>query len=327
MGAGSASSYRPVAIASTAHPTSTGSVSITHSHINGATDLNPVYNDGGTNIVRKHNARFILSTSLTGASTFNITVTMTNLVAGTASDIRLAQSNSSTTVTNAGTHSANTGTAPNPTVGRTAVALANLPGDYRVTTINSTATPLPIVLLYFAANVDGDHVRTEWTTSREINNHFFTLQKTIDFETFYDVESVDGRGNSDAESTYSVTDNHPFPGRSYYRLKQTDFDGNATNSNPVMIDFHASSGPVLSVYPNPTVGNSVTIQISGLSGDAAVPVEIFNLLGVRVYNATLEQEIPGLVRTKIEFNGALPHGTYIVKAGKTMQLTRKLAIK
>jgi hypothetical protein len=326
LGHSVASSYRPLAITAASNITTTGSITYTHTNATGVTDLSPVYNDGGTNIVRKHNSQFVVGTTgLGGGGSFTVSAANTHLPAGTASDIRLAVSNGAQTVTAVGTHVANSGTAQNPTVGRSGVPLANLAGDYRITTINLTNTPLPIELLYFRARVDGETVTTEWATASEINNHFFTVQKTINFETFYDAGEIDGQGNSRDMHSYNFTDMFPISGKSYYRLKQTDFDGNVSYSPPVMINFENTSDPVLSVYPNPSAGN-ITILISGLPAETDVPVQIYNLLGEKVYEAVLTQEAPGFIRTNIEFGGTLPRGHYIVKAGKTLQLTRKLSI-
>lgn len=92
---------------------------------------------------------------------------------GVLSDIRLAVSNGGTTVTTVGTHAATIGTISNPTAGRTGVT--NLVGDFRISTTNSTNTPLPIELAYFDAEVFDNAVKILWETASELNNDFFTV--------------------------------------------------------------------------------------------------------------------------------------------------------
>ena len=58
-----------------------------------------------------------------------------------------------------------------------------------------------------------------------------TIEKTKDGVNFEQVKVVDGAGNSTSVINYSAVDNNPFSGNSYYRLKQTDFDGNFTFSS------------------------------------------------------------------------------------------------
>lgn len=331
VGAASASSYRPVAINSTVNATGTGLVSVTHTDATGVTDLNPVYDDDPTagviNIVRKHNAQFQVAVAGVTGGTYNITATMTGLPSGTASDIRLAVSNGPITVTNVGTHSANTGTAQNPTVGRTGVALASLAGDYRITTINITDTPLPIELTYFRARVVDNHVELLWETAAEINNALFTVERTHDFENFYNIGEIEGKGNSRTPSRYTMVDRFPRQGKSYYRLKQTDFDGAFTYSRPVMVDFEGTRSPILEVFPNPVKGTALHVMISGLNDTANIPVRIFNHQGQLVFEAELTTGKEGIFEAELDVQNRLSRGIYIVKAGRTLTLTRKLVIE
>ena len=331
MGSSSSSSYRPVAINSTGNPTATGSISLTHTNQTTSTDLSPVYDDdptaGVTNIVRKNDAQFVIANSGVTGGTYNISVTMTGLAAGTLSDIRLAVSNGATTVTNVGTHVAATGTAQNPTATRNGVTpVGSLVGDFRITTINSTNTPLPIVLRYFKAKVDGNEVMTEWATAQEINNHFFTLQKTTDFEKYYDIVVVEGKGNSNEHHSYSFVDKSPFLGKSYYRLKQTDFDGKVTYSDPVMVRYDGPESIQLMAYPNPSNGSQITVELKGIKDTPSVPVHIYNQQGQKISDMILTEDGPGVIHEEIIFSTPLPQGLYILKAGKTLQLTRKIVV-
>ncbi|MEK7225642.1 MAG: hypothetical protein AAB221_08160, partial [Bacteroidota bacterium] len=99
-------------------------------------------------------------------------------------------------------------------------------------------------------------------TVSEINNDYFTVQRSRDMENFENIATVKGSGNSNTPINYSSTDNNPLEGISYYRLKQTDFDGTVTYSNAVPVTISktkTSTGKSLSinniiVYPNPGEG-------------------------------------------------------------------------
>jgi len=73
-------------------------------------------------------------------------------------------------------------------------------------------------------------------TSSEINNDYFTVEKSADGINFNVMNYYRGAGNSDKVINYSGTDNKPFAIITYYRLKQTDFDGNFTYSNVVSVN-------------------------------------------------------------------------------------------
>ena len=56
-------------------------------------------------------------------------------------------------------------------------------------------------------------------------NDFFTLERSIDGQDWEKINIIQGNGTTLTGRSYSSIDYSPLPGRSYYRLKQTDFDG------------------------------------------------------------------------------------------------------
>ncbi|MBN2777121.1 MAG: T9SS type A sorting domain-containing protein [Bacteroidales bacterium] len=87
---------------------------------------------------------------------------------------------------------------------------------------NST---LPVELLDFNINIEQKSVFLNWVTASEINNDYFTIQRSTDFKEWENVGKISGFGNSTDLKYYQFVDNSPVVGLSYYRLKQTDFDG------------------------------------------------------------------------------------------------------
>ena len=121
-------------------------------------------------------------------------------------------------------------------------------------------------------------------------------------------------------------DENPIYGRSYYRLKQTDFDGKFTYSDLQVINYEGPRFSSLQVYPNPSDGNTLTVIITGLKEQTAVPVQIYNIQGQKVYDRVLEINTPGTLKYDVEFGSPLRQGLYIIKAGQTLQLTRKIIV-
>ena len=113
-----------------------------------------------------------------------------------------------------------------------------------------SASPLPIELLYFDAQVSGDDVVCNWATATELNNDYFTVERSADGGTFTSIGEVDGAGSSQQTLSYAFTDAEPLSGVSYYRLRQTDLDGTETWTNVVSVWIDAPNGDLL-VYPNP----------------------------------------------------------------------------
>ena len=86
------------------------------------------------------------------------------------------------------------------------------------------STPLPVELLYFDASADNS-VLLSWATATEINNDYFSIERSEDGVNFYEIGKVNGNGDSNKEITYEFTDKFVLAPVEYYRLKQVDFDG------------------------------------------------------------------------------------------------------
>ncbi len=154
---------------------------------------------------------------------------------------------------------------------------------FTLATINFSQTPLPVELIYFnAMPVENRKVKVEWKTASEINNDFFTIEKSVNILDWETVNTVDGAGNSNTHLSYSTFDNKPYSGVSYYRLKQTDFDGQFKYSPIKRVQLIYFSTESIEVYPNPT---SNLITVSGIIS-ALNEIQIINALGQDVTNLT-----------------------------------------
>jgi hypothetical protein len=96
-------------------------------------------------------------------------------------------------------------------------------------TINGSSAPntaLPVEFLFFTASLNNQkQVVLNWATASELNNDFFTIERSVDGLTWEVVDLVNGSGTTSLRNDYSTIDPRPYSGLSYYRLKQTDFDG------------------------------------------------------------------------------------------------------
>jgi hypothetical protein len=95
---------------------------------------------------------------------------------------------------------------------------------------------LPIQLASFAVNANGRNNDLSWLTYSELNNDFFTIEKTIDGQYFEIVGNENGAGTTLNISNYILTDYNVQPVINYYRLRQTDYDGKTVVSDLISID-------------------------------------------------------------------------------------------
>src|SRR5688572_19625569 len=150
---------------------------------------------------------------------------------------------------------------------------------------------LPIELLSFTGKCDNKNLIFKWSTATEINNHYFTIEHSKDGITWIIRGTVSAAGNSSATLNYSFTDTEPYNGISYYRLKQTDFDGNSKYATIITVPNCKEDLPEnsLTIYPNPGSGTFNLL----FNGDKAqvYSIEIYNVSGERVYYSGSYQSI------------------------------------
>lgn len=152
---------------------------------------------------------------------------------------------------------------------------------YTINATLSSPSTLPIGLLYFKGLNEHSYNSFSWSTATEINNDYFTLEKATDAVNFTAVVKTNGAGNSNTPLIYSIIDYYPTEGLSYYRLKQTDFNGEYTYSKLVAIDVPRQLTEGFSIYPNP-FSTSATITISDASQLKNVELKIYNVRGEEV---------------------------------------------
>lgn len=183
----------------------------------------------------------------------------------------------------------------------------NLQNGDRFTIGNTDLSkPLPIELISFNATVLQAEVKLQWATASELNNDFFTIQRSQDAETWEDVIDVKGAGTSNERIDYETMDGLPYGGVSYYRLKQTDFDKKYSYSGVRRVD--VTQAFQLKVYPNPSSGNfRILTGFEILPGD----VKFTNMLGQPI-PISMEADGPSMIVT----SGSLSTGIYILQVNR-----------
>ena len=138
------------------------------------------------------------------------------------------------------------GTSCSDTVNYDRCLLANSDGAYvaydasgNAVYDNDGCTPielLPITLINFKGKAVGSSNILEWETSIEINNDYFTIERSNDAFSFNEIGTQKGSNNSTTTQHYKFIDDKPHNGISYYRLKQTDYNGESSYSSIISID-------------------------------------------------------------------------------------------
>lgn len=185
-------------------------------------------------------------------------------------------------------------------------------GTYRVVVTNSLAgqltlasdnylysPPLPVTLVNFNGTRSEDYNLLKWTTTLELNNTGFEIERSQDAKVFEKIGSVDGKGQSTSVQSYQFIDKNPLS-RSYYRLKQIDYDGRYSYSRIIQV---TQEDKLLKVYPNP-VRDLLTVE----SASEDETVTIYNLAGKAMLTKPL-------MRKQTILASDFPPGVYVLTVG------------
>ncbi|MFK7970568.1 MAG: T9SS type A sorting domain-containing protein [Bacteroidia bacterium] len=165
---------------------------------------------------------------------------------------------------------------------------------------------LPVELLAFDATKINEDVQLNWTTSREINNDHFIIEKATDVGAFEPIAKVDGQGTTEGSSEYVYTDKSAMGLVNAYRLKQVDIDGTYTYSEIIEVTFDAAQSEALLVYPVPA-REHLNVMI-GKELDSKLTLNIFNTAGKLVWTGNYET-----TDAKVDIS-ILPAGNYTIQA-------------
>lgn len=174
---------------------------------------------------------------------------------------------------------------------------------------------LPVRLQSFEVNVVQETAVINWSTAKETNNEFFTIERSQDGVSFTIVARINASGNSNRILQYTHTDAQPFTGRSYYRLKQTDLDGQHTYSEVRVVNIQRNQ--LVQVFPANDAG-SFTITITNPT--RTMQIEIYNLAGILIYKTATVNQV-----NTVSLNSHAK-GTYIIKVmdGKEIVALQKI---
>lgn len=171
---------------------------------------------------------------------------------------------------------------------------------------SQVTSPLAVVMSSFSTTCEDDKTKITWTTASEQNSDHFTLQRSRDGYNWDAIATVNGAGTTHLTNHYEVIDNAST--EVYYRLIQTDFDGQSEVFAPIISNCTPSSNE-LKVYPNPANGLFTVALITSESiGDATIFIQ--DISGKVVANRTVNV-LSGTTNVSFEEKQLSP-GTYIV---------------
>lgn len=183
--------------------------------------------------------------------------------------------------------------------------------------VEITGSPLPIELASFDLEADETGTRLYWLTASELNNDYFTLERSTDGQNFEPVATIAGAGNSIRPLHYEYTDTYAYSGTVYYRLKQTDYDGQHSYS-PIISKSYKLSSRDLNLYPNPLSGHS-TLYLELPAMDERRSIQLLSATGQVVHSG----QTSGQGTVALNLDRQLQPGIYFLRVGNGTQVVSK----
>jgi len=168
---------------------------------------------------------------------------------------------------------------------------------------NCSPTILPIELLSFSAKQLGSRVHLNWETNHEIDNDFFSIEKSLNGFNFETIGRVEGSKNSIEIVAYEYVDAQVVQGNNYYRLKQTDLNGEYSYSK--IISVLMTNDRSLKIYPNP-VSEWLFLETENLDQK----IYLWNMLNQNVIPFDKNEQSQNRIRINMK---DLPAGVYILE--------------
>ena len=185
-------------------------------------------------------------------------------------------------------------------------------GNENFTLAATTANypPLPVELISIESLCNNNLTQIEFIVASQVNNEFFTVERSANLMDWEDVGYINGGGTTNELITYNWSDETPLNGTKYYRISQTDINGEVKYFNPIAVECENEMDLDITLYPNPASEN---ISI-GLNLNYFPREETY--INIRTLRGEIIKSIPIFLNrgyNNLEINcHDLPKGIYLV---------------
>lgn len=177
---------------------------------------------------------------------------------------------------------------------------------------------LPVALTEFNASTMNQFALLEWEMESEENTNFYQIERSSDGLNWEELMTRSASGQGASHSKYQEVDYDPLDGINYYRLSQTDNNGNRVDLQTVswkkVLDFNDNE---LTIFPNP----GIDIVRVFASPTELKELRVFDAIGQNISESIEIKGYNGYA--ELNFGSSKP-GLFILK---TKTLSKRLMIK
>lgn len=201
---------------------------------------------------------------------------------------------------------------------------SNTMGNFTGPRTISEMSPLPVVWLNISADrVPMNSVIVNWSTSSEMSNSHFEVERSTNGVNFIFLSKISGKGTTNTITEYSWVDQTAPQGMLYYRLKQVDYNADFEYSNIMVVTpiIETVEGIEVSVFPNP-VTEELNIDFSA-EAPQQMDITFVDLFGNEVKKIVIEK---GRQSVRLDVKG-LKKGYYFLIIGTSdLQKSQRILV-
>jgi len=257
---------------------------------------------------------------IAGSSSRNVTLSWDASSCGVTllSDLRVARWRSVGTIWN---NLGNGSTTGNVSAGTITTSTAdNLFGPFTLSSASSE-NPLPVELLNFTAQLNNDQVELRWSTVSEINSDYFEIERAAVDLNFIPINKTQAAGFSNQLLRYHATDSKPLARKSFYRLRQFDFNGESHLSNSVAVELNNYEQLQIN-YAVFTNKNNLYFKVTG-NVEKNLTAEVYDINGAIIST----QELNGTENIFHVQTQNLANGIYVLKiSNSNSSVTKRFSV-
>ncbi len=183
---------------------------------------------------------------------------------------------------------------------------------------------LPVELVDFSLRkLDNRTVELNWFTQSEFNNDYFEVERSADGAVYNALRKVNAAGTTDRGNLYTIKDNAPLGGKSYYRLKQMDKDGTFTYSNVRVVNFDEKI--LVKILAKNVVSDEFQMRLIDVDARQPVTVSLIGMNGVTAQTASYHSRSEDILNISV---AALVPGLYHLVVENGMErFTKKIIVQ
>lgn len=181
---------------------------------------------------------------------------------------------------------------------------------FALAALNGSTSSLPVMYDNVKAFAKNNGVQIEWSnlTERDLTNYL--VQHSVDGINFTTINQFQPKNNRNDRADYTDFHATPATGANYYRIRANEITGKIIYSKTLRVEIGGGVKQKLSLYPNPVVGNQVTVALTNIR-EGQYSLRLISADGRNVYNQALTCEGSSLTQS-LQLPASVKPGMYTI---------------